>query len=124
MHGDPLGYFLTWVTYGNWLPGDARAWVKFQGGRQLPYPIREQEAKALMTEDACVLTMDQRRALEAQIAETCVHCGWTVHAFNCRSNHVHLVITGEIDDPDKIRIDLKAWATRTLKKKFDSGREN
>jgi hypothetical protein len=28
---DPIGYFLTWVTYGTWLPGDARGWVEYQG---------------------------------------------------------------------------------------------
>jgi hypothetical protein len=30
MHGDPIGYFLTWVTYGTWLPGDARGWVQLE----------------------------------------------------------------------------------------------
>ncbi|HLN27686.1 MAG TPA: transposase [Gemmataceae bacterium] len=124
MHGDPIGYFLTWATYGTWLPGDARGWVKYRAGWQLPDPIREQEAKAVMTEDACILTSERRRVVEAQIAETCVHRGWTLHAVNCRSNHVHVVVTADVDDPDKIRIDLKAWATRTLKRKFDSCREN
>ncbi len=124
MHQDPIGYFLTWVTYGTWLPGDARGWVKYQAGWQLPDPIREREAKARMTEDACLLTWEQRRAVEAQIAETCAHRGWKLHVVNCRSNHIHVVVTADVSDPDKIRIDLKAWATRTLKKKFDSGRAN
>ncbi len=116
MHGDPIGYFLTWVTYGTWLPGDARGWVKYRGGWQFPDPIREREANALMSEDACILTREERQAVEAQIAETCAHRGWTLHAVNCRSNHVHVVVTGDVADPDKIRIDLKAWATRSLKK--------
>jgi len=124
MHGDPIGYFLTWVTYGTWLPGDARGWVKYQAGWQLPDPIRDQEAKALMTEDACILTSEQGQVVEAQIAETCAHRGWTLHVVNCRSNHVHVVVTADVADPDKIRIDLKAWATRALKKKFNSNREN
>ena len=25
---DPIGFFLTWVTYGTWLPGDSRGWVE------------------------------------------------------------------------------------------------
>ena len=124
MHGDPIGYFLTWPTYGTWLPGDARGWVKHKAGWQLPDPIRECEAKALMTEDACILSAMQRRVVEAQIAETVVHRGWILHAVNCRSNHVHVVITANVSDPDKIRIDLKAWATRALKRSFDSHREN
>jgi REP element-mobilizing transposase RayT len=124
MHGDPIGYFLTWGTYGTWLRGDARGWVKYDGGFQLPDPARELEARARMTEDACILTSEQRRVVEAQIAETCAFRGWTLHAVNCRSNHAHAVVTAEVNDPDKIRKDLKAWATRALKKKFDSSREN
>lgn len=124
MHEDPIAYFLTWVTYGTWLPGDARGWVKYRAGGQLPDPIRELEAKSRMTADACILTSEQRRAVEVQIGETCAHRAWTLHTVNCRSNHVHVVVTADVNDPEKIRIDLKAWATRALKKKFDRMREN
>jgi hypothetical protein len=41
---DPIGYFLTWVTYGTWLPGDARGWVEYRHGWQFPDPPREIEA--------------------------------------------------------------------------------
>jgi REP element-mobilizing transposase RayT len=123
MHGDPLGYFLTWVTYGTWLPGDDRGWVKYRNGWQLPDPIREREAKARMTEDACILTVEQRQVVESQIAETCAFRGWTLHVVNCRSNHVHAVATADVPDPDKIRIDLKAWATRALQNKSDGRRK-
>jgi REP element-mobilizing transposase RayT len=114
------------VTYGTWLPGDARGWVKYQNGWQLPDPIREREAKALMSEDACILTREEREVVEAQIAETCAHRGWTLHVVNCRSNHVHVVATADVADPDKIRMALKAWATRALKemKELDDARDN
>jgi len=69
------------------------------------------------------LTRKQRRAVEAQIDETCAKRGWTLHTVNCRSNHVHVVTAG-VADPDKIRIDLKAWSTRALKTAFGSEREN
>lgn len=62
--------------------------------------------------------------MEIQIAETCDYRGWTLHTVNYRSNHVHAVVTANAKDPSKIRIDLKAWATRLLKKKFDNSREN
>jgi REP element-mobilizing transposase RayT len=124
MHEDPIGYFLTWVTYGTWLPGDERGWVEYHHGWQLPDPVREQEARARMTEDACLLTPEQRLAVEAQIADTCAHRGWRLHAVNCRSNHVHVVVSADVANPKKIRSDLKAWATRALKQKFDSAREN
>lgn len=108
MHEDPVAYFLTWGTYGTRLPGDARGWTKYQSGWQAPDPIRELEAKMLMSEDACLLTIGQRRVVESQIGETCVHRGWMLHTVNCRSNHVHVVVTADVVDPDKIRIDRKA----------------
>jgi hypothetical protein len=120
VYEDPIAYFLTWVTYGTWLPGDARGWVQFRAGWKLRDPIRELEAAARMTEDACVLTSEQRRAVEAQIGETCAHRGWILRVVNCRSNHVHAIVTADVTDPEKIQIDLKAWATRALKKNFDS----
>jgi REP element-mobilizing transposase RayT len=124
MHDDPIGYFLTWAIYGTWLPGDARGWVEYHRGWQLPDPIREQEARARMTEDACLLTPQQREAVEAQVAETCSHRNWILHAVNCRSNHLHIVVTANVTKPKKIRVDLKAWATRTLKSNFDNARKN
>jgi REP element-mobilizing transposase RayT len=124
MIDDPIGFFLTCATYGTWLPGDARGWVEYRGGWQLPDPARELEAAARMTEDACRLNESQRRAVEMQIAETCRHRGWRLHAVNCRSNHVHIVVSADEISPKKIRAALKAWATRRLKDQFDAAREN
>jgi REP element-mobilizing transposase RayT len=112
---DPIGYFLTWNTYGTWLPGDARGWVEYRRGWHLPDTARELEAKARMTEDACRLSAEQRNVVQRQIAETCQHRGWRLHAVNCRSNHVHVVVSACDTPPKKIRADLKAWATRCLK---------
>ena len=61
---EPLGLFLTWGTYGEWLPGDARGWVEYRRGWQFPNPVRELEASAIMTEDACLLSSEQRLAVE------------------------------------------------------------
>ncbi len=55
MTDDPVGFFLTWVTYGTWLPGDPRGWVEYHNGWQMPDLILELESAALMTEDACRL---------------------------------------------------------------------
>jgi REP element-mobilizing transposase RayT len=124
MMDDPIGFFLTWTTYGTWLPGDARGWVEYRHGWQLPDPVRELEAAAKMTEGACRLTEEQREAVEKQIGETCQHRGWRLCAVNCRSNHVHVVVSVANVRPKKIRVDLKAWATRCLKEQFDAAREN
>ena len=124
MMDSPIGFFLTWVTYGTWLPGDSRGWVEYHHGWQFPDCMREVESAAKMTENACRLSPEQRKAVERQIAETCRHRGWQLHAVNCRSNHIHVVVSATDTRPKKIRTDLKAWATRCLKEQFDAGREN
>ena len=90
--------------------------MEYRHGWKLPDPIREREAAARMTEDACVLSPARRRAVEEQIAETCRRRGWPLHAANCRSNHVHAVVTAFGTRPEKVRADLKAWATRRLRR--------
>lgn len=77
-----------------------------------------------MAEGVCILDIEQRQAVERQIAETCAHRGWTLHVVNCRSNHIHVVVTAAVKHPKNIRVDLKAWATRKLKKEFAPKREN
>ena len=124
MEGDPFAYFLTWVTYGTWLPGDSRGWIEYRSGWKLPNLMMELESMALMTEDACRLNIEQRDAVERQLGETSEHRGWSLLAVNCRTNHVHVVIAAQKVKPKKIRIDLKAWATRCLKEGFDSTRKN
>jgi REP element-mobilizing transposase RayT len=111
---DPIAFFLTWSTYGTWLPGDARGWVEYQRGIQLPNPILELECSARMAEDACILGPRQRQRVEQQVAETCAYRGWRLHAVNCRTNHVHVVLSASAN-PKSIREQLKAWCTRRLK---------
>ncbi len=114
--GDPIAFFLTWVTYGTWLPGDERGWIEYHHGWKMPQPLLELECKARQQENACVLSHDERHLVEYQIAETCQYRGWPLHAVNCRSNHVHTVVSAPETDPKKVRIDLKSYTTRKLKR--------
>lgn len=77
-----------------------------------------------MTEDACQLTVTQRDAVVSQISETCRCKGWPLHAVNCRSNHIHIVVSASDVHPNQIRVTLKAWATRRLRMAFDPQRKN
>jgi hypothetical protein len=56
---EPLAYFLTWTTYGTWLPGDERGWVRYRRGMQAPDSILKREAAARMTDDACRLDSER-----------------------------------------------------------------
>jgi len=99
---EPLAFLLTWTTYGTWLPGDERGWVERGRGFQLPDPIRKQEARARMTEDACLLDEEQQRLVEKTIADHCRIRGWQLHIVSCRTNQVHAVVTAD-RDPDDVR---------------------
>ncbi|WP_231603026.1 transposase [Neorhodopirellula pilleata] len=112
---DPIAFFLTWATYGTWLPGDGRGWIQYEHGWKIPQPPLELECKARQEEESCLLLPVERKLVEAQLAETCRYRNWTLHAANCRTNHVHVVVSAPATKAKKVRVDLKAYATRKLK---------
>ena len=111
---EPLAYFLTWPTYGTWLPGDERGWVKRHHGMQPPDVELERASATRMTEPACCFNLAQRQLVESTISAHCRRRGWQLFAVNCRSNHVHVVVQAP-DHPDIVRDQLKSWTTRALK---------
>jgi hypothetical protein len=111
---DPLAYLLTWTTYGTWLPGDERGWVERPGQFRPPNLRLEAVARSLLKEEPCVLDVEQRRLVEAIIAKHCALRGWHLHVVNCRTTHVHVVVTAG-PRPEVVRDQFKAWCTRHLK---------
>jgi REP element-mobilizing transposase RayT len=110
----PLAYFLTWTTYGTWLPGDTRGWVESgQFGIKPPDPWRRCEAQEAMTEDELTLTPPQRVVVEETIRAHCALRGWAVHAVNVRTNHVHVIVTADAT-PETVMSQFKAWCSRRL----------
>src|SRR5262249_55525728 len=114
IHTKPLAYHIVWTTYGTWLPGDWRGWVrKGISGIQASDPQLEREARKRMVEDTVLLTPGQRAIIEQTVADHCRMRGWHLHAVNARSNHVHVVVTAEAE-PDEVRNQFKAWCWRKL----------
>jgi REP element-mobilizing transposase RayT len=116
---DPLAFFLTWTTYGTWLPGDERGWICKGKGIQLPDPEKENKARRRMTEPPCILDEQQRRIVERTVAEHCKIRGWQLYAVNCRTKHVHVVVSANCE-PEDMRDQFKAWCTRRLKENEQS----
>jgi len=110
-----IAYFSTWTTYGTWLPGDQRGWYQSGGGLRHHDAMRNLEAALLMNESALVLDPEQRRLVEKTIADHCAIRNWTLHAVNCRSNHVHVAVTAPNRTIEVPREQFKAWCTRKLK---------
>ena len=122
-------WFLTWTTYGTWLPGDRRGFVgpieTAHGTIEVhnipgePYdrdlPDLEFAARAAMKGPAVWLDRDQAVAVRDQILETAGHRGWRVLAVSIMSNHCHAIVTVPGDsDPSKLLGDFKAYASRRL----------
>lgn len=113
---EPLAFFLTWTTYGTWLPGDQRGWNrKHEGKTQEPNPELEAAAKKKMTEPEFYLNESHQMVVKATIEKHCEIRGWELHVANPRTNHVHVVVTAPGYTPNIVRDQLKAWCTRKLK---------
>lgn len=112
--GQPLAYFITWTTYGSWLPGDRRGWVKKgESGIQAQDSKRKAVAQGRMRGKPVTLSASQRRIVEEMIHRHCDLRNWTLHALNVRSNHVHMVVSAE-RSPETVMEQIKAWCSRRL----------
>ena len=120
----PLAYFITWTTYGAWLPGDERGWLK-KGSSviQAPDPEWNAAARYAMTDEPVVLTQAQRNLVDSVIVKHCEIRKWILHARNVRSNHVHVVVSAAIDG-EEILAQLKAWCSRRLSEQAGLARKN
>lgn len=114
MH-DPITYFITWTTYGAWLPGDIRGWRKWRSGDQLPRPLLEGWCREQMKEKPVILNDLQRKKVECVCCEHSEIRDWKLHAVSARSNHVHIAVTADAG-PQKVRDQFKANATRVLRR--------
>lgn len=112
---EPLAYFLTWTTYGTWLPGDERGWVEKPGQFRAPDGELQETAQRRMTEPALTLDAAQRRIVEDTIDDHCRIRGWHLHAVSARTQHVHVVVTAPGRKPDEVMDQFKAWCSRRLK---------
>src|SRR5262245_44600580 len=112
---DPLAYFLTWTTYGTWLPGDERGWVRRPGIFEQPSTGLARHARQQQAESAIRLNSQQRQIVEDTIAAHCKFRGWKLWIARAMSNHVHVVVTAAGNAPDAVMDQLKAWCTRRLK---------
>jgi hypothetical protein len=112
---EPIAFFLTWTTYGSWLPGDDRGWADSLGHLRAAEPTRTLQASRLLAERPLALGVHQQSVVADVIAAHCKIRGWTLHAISCRSQHVHVVVTAAGVAPEDVMTQFKAWATRRLK---------
>jgi len=84
-----IGYMITFTTYGTWLQGDKRGYVK--DGKRIGknYKLEEENIKNLKTE-AVHLTPEQRKIVFGAIIEKSMQLNQKVFALYVASNHIHI----------------------------------
>ena len=117
---DSLAYFLTWTTYGTWLHGDERWSVdrmhNAPGSDHVPPDASQLNLnRSLMAEPPLFLNPRQREIVEHAIREHCQYKNWNLIEINCRSNHVHVIVSAYEISPELVMNSLKAYATRALR---------
>ncbi len=115
MNLDNFGYFITWTTYGNWLPGDSRGWRKTGCGAMDPQPLLVDWCREQMLYPPIELSVLQRSKIEFVCREHAQIRSWKLLAINARSNHIHVVVFAPNHKPQIVRDQLKANATRVLR---------
>ncbi len=117
--GDPLAYFITWTTYGTWLPGDERGWKRKKCGEiQPPNPALKAISRNRMTDTPFEMTIEDRSTVASVVKKHCEVRGWNLYVVNPRSNHVHVVVAAPGYDAKTVRSQFQAWCTRTLKLRY------
>jgi REP element-mobilizing transposase RayT len=117
---EPVAYFLTWHTYGTWLPGDSQGSVDEEhcqyGTAFVAHdPTRVARNAADLVHSPISLNAARRMAVQAAIIEVCAYRQWKLLALHVRTTHIHAVVAATAT-PEKVLNDFKAYATRRLRR--------
>jgi REP element-mobilizing transposase RayT len=118
-HSTPVGYLITFRSYGTWLHGDVRGSVDRHHRRYgtpglPPSGLRLKHDHDLLKQPPVKLDSRQRPIVESAIRETCQKRQWKLWTVNVRTNHVHAVVSSN-KKPEAVRSALKANATRAMR---------
>jgi REP element-mobilizing transposase RayT len=111
-------YLITFACYGSHLHGDQEGSVDRKHhlpGSPLvgPDAKRVSAERLLMEQPAYRMDSRHRETVLASMVERCEQQSWSLLAAHVRTNHVHLVVEGEVR-PERIMNDLKSHASRSL----------
>jgi REP element-mobilizing transposase RayT len=114
-----LGYHITWTTYGTWLQGDSRGYVK--NGETLPANKALYESNQnQQIQDTVKLPWHQQEIVRLAIIKQAEMLNQQIYALTVKSTHVHLVVECTPEPIAKIVAYYKNAARQALK---TAGRE-
>ena len=86
-----IGFMATWTTYGTWLQGHKKGYVK--NGTILEANVElEKSNKELLKHDKIKIPKSLRKTVKNAILKEAEEIGQKVYAIAVCSNHVHIVI--------------------------------
>jgi len=116
-----LGYMVTFTTYGTWLQGDTRGWVKDGNTYQVNRSIEEANRKN-MQHPTARLTKRERDLVREAILGKARERKQKVCAISVWSNHIHIVLESDGCPISNVVQAYKNAATAALKKNGFCGR--
>ena len=116
-----IGYMLTWTTYGSWLPGDQRGYLK--SGQIMPAnPQVLKASKKRQKLPTVKLNKHETRLVEQIIQDEAERIGHKILGLAVRSNHVHLLLLPYSESIEDAVGRYKSITTRALWKYGRKGR--
>ena len=116
-----IAYHAIFTTYGTWLQGDERGYVKdgqtYQGNKTL-----KQRNKNLQSQNMVKLSRNQQQIVHKAIAEESELQNQYVYALSVQSNHVHIVVKYTMRPISKIVAYYKKSARLALKTAGHNGK--
>jgi len=109
-----VGYMLTWTTYGSWLQGDKRGFVRdgeiFPGDETILGLCRK-----LQKGPTVKLTKQEKAIVETAILKEAERIGHKIEALTVCTNHIHLAARPCDKSIERIVSMYKSAATRELR---------
>jgi REP element-mobilizing transposase RayT len=87
-----IGLMATWTTYGTWLQGDKRGYVKNGTPFEEANPELEESNKQLLRHNKINIHKSLRNTVKTAILKEAEEMGQKVYAIAVCSNHVHIVV--------------------------------
>lgn len=137
MNEQPLALFLTWTTYGTWLPGDSRGYVSNTLQPDGTFQFRHNHvgkpfdrddvrtlryAKLLQRDPTTWLTPAQSLVAAESMVEASLKRGWRIIRGAVMTNHVHVVVSEVPIDGPSVRRVLKGVSQRRLTERTNAGK--
>ena len=86
-----IGFMATWTTYGTWLQGNKKGYVK-NGAILDADPKLEQSNKESLRHEKVKIPKYLRETVKNAILKETQEIGQKVYAITVRANHVHIVV--------------------------------